>query len=148
MRGSSVMPGQRRDIERQLEQLPESFTAEKIREMHQQLSADVSKLKDTDMPRKEVEARLHAKHKTLAYSYPTLFFKTVRGEMDNHILDTLMELKRQVDEGQITSKRAKELVIDGAKRHVEGEAPRAPRPEKAPGGTVQEITLNCKVEDS
>lgn len=142
------MPGQRRDIERQLEQLPESFTAEEIKDMHQKLNADVSKLKGANIPQKEAEAQLHAKHKTLAYSYPTLFFKTVRGEMDNHIFDTLMNLKKKVDEGEITNKRAKELVIDGAKRHVEGEAPRAPKPEKTPGGSVQEITLKCKVEDS
>jgi len=138
------MPGQRREIERQLEQLPEHFTAEEIKAMHQKLTEDVAKLRGTN---KEVEAQLHAKHKTLAYSYPTLFFKTVRGEMDNHIFDTLMELKKKVDEGEITNKRAKELVVDGAKRHVEGEAPRAPKPEKTNGGTVQEITLNCKVEE-
>lgn len=112
------------------------------------LSADVAKLRGTNIPQKEVEAKLHAKHKTLAYSYPTLFFKTVRGEMDSHIFETLMNLKKKVDEGEITNKRAKELVIDGAKRHVEGEAPRAPKPERTAGGTVQEITLNCKVEDS
>ena len=142
------MPGQRREIERALQQLPESFTAEQIIHMHSDLSSDVLLLKKNKVPQKLAEARLHEKHKTLAYSYPTLFFKTVRGEMDQHIFDTLMNLKSKVDAGEINNKRAKELVIDGAKRHVEGEAPRAPKPELREGGTVQEITLKCKVEDT
>lgn len=141
------MPGQRREIERQLEKLPESFTAEEIKQMHNNLSSDVRMLKANNVPQKVLEANLHQKHKTLAYSYPTLFFKTVRGEMDQHIFDTLMNLKQKVDTGEINNKRAKELVIDGAKRHVEGEVPRAPKPEPKEGGTVQEITLKCKVEE-
>ena len=142
------MPGQRREIERALQQLPESFTAEQIIKMHSALSSDVLLLKKNKVPQKFAEARLHETHKTLAYSYPTLFFKTVRGEMDQHIFDTLMNLKSKVDAGEINNEKAKELVVDGAKRHVEGEAPRAPKPQKKEGGTVQEITLKCKVEDT
>lgn len=142
------MPGQRREIERQLEKLPESFTAEDIEKMYNDLNADIAFLKDKNIPQKLAEAELHKKHQTLAYSYPTIFFKTMRGEMDKHIFDTLIMLKRKVDAGEINNKVAKELVIDGAKRHVEGEAPRAPKAPKKEGGTVQEITLKCKVEDT
>lgn len=142
------MPGQRREIERQLEKLPESFTAEDIEKMYSDLRADVAFLRKQNTPQKVAEAELHKKHQTLAYSYPTIFFKTIRGEMDQHIFDTLLKLKRRVDSGEINDKKAKELVIDGAKRHVEGEAKRAPKAQKKEGGTVQEITLKCKVEDA
>ena len=67
--------------------------------------------------------------------------------MDQHIFDTLTNLKSKLDAGEINDTQAKELVIDGAKRHIEGEAPRAPK-EGTPGGTVQEINLKCKVDDS
>ena len=136
------MPGKRREIERQLQKLPESFTVEQIKEMHSLLAADVSR-------GGILEAELHRKHKTLAYSYPSLFFKTVRGEMDPHIFDTLMKLKQKVDDGEINNKRAKELVIDGARRHVEGEAPRVPKLKPAQGSkaNVQEINLKCKVDE-
>lgn len=142
------MPGQRREIERQLEKLPDSFTAQDIEKMYNDLSADVTFLKDKNIPQNVAEAELHKRHRTLAYSYPTIFFKTIRGEMDQHIFDTLIKLKRRVDAGEINDKAAKELVIDGAKRHVEGEAPRKIKAPKKEGGTVQEITLKCKVEDT
>lgn len=116
--------------------------------MHSDLNSDVLLLKKNKVPQKIAEARLHQKHKTLAYSYPTLFFKTVRGEMDQHIFDTLMSLKSKVDAGEINNRKAKELVIDGAKRHVAGEAPRAAKPESREGGTVQEIVIKCKPEDT
>lgn len=112
------------------------------------LSDDVRMLKHNGVPQGVLEANLHQKHKTLAYSYPTLFFKTVRGEMDQHIFDTLTNLKSKLDSGEINDAQAKEMVIDGAKRHVEGEAPRAPKKQGTPGGTVQEIHLKCKVDDS
>ena len=115
--------------------------------MYDNLKSDVALLKKKKVPQKLAEAELHKKHKTLAYSYPTIFFKTVRGEMDQHIFDTLIKLKRKFDDGEINNKTARELVVDGAKRHVEGEAPRAPRPPKKEGGLVQEINLRCRVED-
>lgn len=141
------MPGQRREIERKLKNLPDSFTAEEIEGMYAKLVADIALLKEKKVPQKVAEAELHKRHQTLAYSYPTIFFKAVRGEMNQHIFDTLIKLKRKIDIGEIDGKRAKELVIDGAKRHVEGEAPRAPKPSQREGGAVQEITLKCRVED-
>ncbi|CAM9256164.1 unnamed protein product [Sphacelaria rigidula] len=141
------MPGQRREIERKLEKLPESFTAEEIENMYKKLVADIALLEQQEVPQKVAEAELHKRHQTSAYSYPTIFFKAVRGEMDQHIFDTLIKLKRKFDSGEIDDKRAKELVIDGAKRHVEGEAPRAPKSAPKQGGSVQEITLKCRVED-
>lgn len=144
---STDMPGKRREIEQKLAKLPKSFTAEEINKMYMDLCADVNLPRDKNIPRQAYEAELHKKHQTLAYSYPNLFFKTVRGEMDKHIFDTLMKLKRRVDDGDIDDKRAKELVIDGARRHVEGEAPRVARPAPVEGGTVQEINLKCKVEE-
>lgn len=142
------MPGQRRDIERELEKLPDFFTTEEIQTMYKNLNEDVKKLKSSNVPFAEMEAQLHKTHKTLAYSYPTLFFKTVREEMDPHIFASMMKIKHQMDQGQISHKKAKELVIDGAKRHVEGEAPRMSKPQQEGSGQVQEIILQCKVDGS
>lgn len=140
------MPGQRKEIEKQLEKLPSSFTANDVNRMYEDLNKDVKFLKSKNIPMSQMEAELHKRHKTLAFSYPTLFFRVVRGEMDEHIFKSLMKLKRRVDEGEIDNTQAKKMVIDGARRYVEGCAPRVVRP-KTEGGTVQEINLKRRVED-
>ena len=140
------MPGQRREIERQLAELPESFNAGEIQKMYDKLVQDVNFMKQKGIPLATMESELHKRHKTLAFSYPTLFFRIVRGEMDEHIFRTLMGLKKKVDDGELTNERAKEMVIDSAKQQVDGEVPRMQRVKKE-GGTVQEINLKCRVED-
>jgi hypothetical protein len=129
--------------------LPDSFSADEITQMYEELETDVALLKQAGIPQKTAEARLHQKHKTLAYSYPTIFFKAVRGEMDRHIFDTLLKIKRQVEDGEVSNERAKELVIDGAKSHVEGDAPRLPisNPKHSTSSSVHEINIRCRVED-
>jgi len=140
------MPGQRREIERQIADLPKSFKAGEIQKMYDNLVKDVDRLKAQGLSVAKMEEQLHKDHKTIAFSYPTVFFRTVRGEMDPHIFKSIMCLKERVDRGEITDERAKELVIDGAKRQASGEFPRLER-EKKEGGTVQEINLKCRVED-
>lgn len=140
------MSKQRRDIENQLKALPESFKAGEIQNMYDKLVKDVDRLKAQGLSVVKIEEKLHKDHKIIAFSYPTVFFRTVRGEMDPHIFKSLMCLKERVDSGEITDERAKELVIDGAKRQVNGEFPRLAR-EKKEGGTVQEINMKCRVED-
>lgn len=139
------MPGQRRNIESQLEKLPESFSVEEIKQMYQDLNTDVNNFQH--IPQKKMEALLHDKHKILAYSYPSLFFKTVRREMDTEIFETMMNIKAKLDTGEIDSKRAKELVIDGARRQVDKNQPRKPKPTGGQELQVQEITLKCQVEE-
>lgn len=141
---------QRRQIEEHLNKLPESFTADEILRMYEALEQDVAFCKKNGIPQAAAETQLHQKHKTLAYSYPTIFFKALRGEMDKHIFNSLLNIKRQVEDGEVTDKRAKELVIDGAKRHVEGEAPRRPHPnsnQEQDPSRVQEINVRCQVEE-
>ena len=140
------MPGERREIERRLNELPESFTAGQIQQMYKDLVVDVNILTKQKVPLANIEAQLHKKHRVLAYSYPTLFFRVVRGEMDEHIFNTLMCLKKKVDDGEITNETAKERVIDGAKRQVQGLDPKMKRT-KTEGGIVQEINMKCRVED-
>lgn len=140
------MPGQRREIERQLTKLPESFAAKDIETMYNKLINDVRFLKSRGVSLHEMESELHKKHKTLSFSYPTMFFKTVRGEMDEHMFKTLIKLKGRVDSGELTNVRAKELVIDEAKHQVEGGAPRPVRPKKE-GGTVQEINIKRRIDE-
>lgn len=109
--------------------------------MHSLLCADVE---EGAIPEEE----LHRKHRMLAFSYPNLFFKTVRKEMDPRIFKELLKLKQMVDDGEIDNNRAKELVIDGAKRHVEEGVRRTISTKHPLGGeTVHEINLRCKVED-
>lgn len=141
------MAGQRREIETQLKELPESFTADQIKSMCEALEQDVEKLQKTGMPREKAESLLHHKHKTLAFSYPTMFFKIVRGEMDKHIFETLLKIKERMESGEVNDEKAKELVIDGAKRHVEGAAPRLPPRRNTEGSEVHEITMKCRADE-
>lgn len=144
------MSGQRREIEDKLKSLPDSFTADEIETMYANLvnDADYKQLRKTTThnSRLAIETRLHKKHEMLAYSYPTIFFKTVRNEMDPHILKSLMDIKRKMEKGELTDEGAKRAVIDGAKAHVMSD-PNRPKRVTQPGSTVQEITVKCKVED-
>lgn len=137
------MPGQRRAIENQLNSLPESFTAKEIKCMYNALQADIGHIKEAERNPVDMEAYLHRRHKKLSFAYPTIFFRTVRGEMDQHIFGSLMALKARVDSGEIDDARAKEIVVDSARRHVEGAAPRAPRKE---GGEVHEVIVRRRLE--
>ena len=140
------MSGQRKDIEDKLKSLPESFSADQIEEMYSALVKDIKFMKLQGKNKAIIESQLHQKHETLAYSYPTIFFKTMRGEMDPHIFKSLMEIKRKMEKGEISQEGARRAVIDGAKAHVMSN-PDRPKRVIEPGSTVQEITLKCRVED-
>lgn len=144
------MPGgQRAGIENQLKQLPKSYTTAEISAMYVGLRADVDRFRASGVPQALVEQRLHSKHKTLAFAYPALFFKVVKGEMSEYMFTKVMEIKQDLDQGKITQEQARDLVVDNAKRHVEGAAPRPARPStNEPGTAVQEVVIRTQVDEN
>jgi len=140
--------GQRREIEQQLRTLPKSFSSAEISDMYRNLRADVERLQGSGVPQRLIEQRLHDKHKTLAFAYPSLFFKALRGELSEFMFESILRIKQSLDEGSITQSQARDMVVDNAKRHTEGAAPRPARPDPAaPGTAVQEITMRAQVDE-
>ncbi|CAN0246184.1 unnamed protein product [Ectocarpus sp. 6 AP-2014] len=127
--------------------LPESFVSSTISEMYAALERDIQliKSKSPGMTQKQMEIVLHQRHKKLAFSYPSLFFKIVRGEVDPAMLASLLSLKQRLDERDVSLDDARNRVIDYAKIQIE-ETRGKPRARKAkPAGTVvQELSFKCK----
>lgn len=140
------MPGQRKEIESKLDALPETFSADEIESMYTSLLRDVHLLKTQGKNQRHIESQLHLKHEKLAFSYPTIFFKTMRGEMNPHIFKSLMDIKRKMEKGELTDDGARRAVIDGAKAHIDSN-PVRPKRVTQPGSTVQELTVQCRLED-
>lgn len=141
--------GQRADIERQLKQLPASFTSAEITSMYRSLRADAERFKNDGVPQAVIEQRLHSRHKVLAFAYPTLFFRVVKGEMSEYMFTTAMQIKQRLDSGEITQEQAKDLVVDSAKRHIEGAAPRPSRlVNNGAGSASQEVLIHAHVDDN
>ena len=130
--------------------LPESHGASAISDMCADLEKDIQfiKTKYPVMNQKRMEMMLHHKHKKLAFSYPGLFFKVVRGEVDMGMVQALLKLKEDLDDNSISLADARNRVIDSAKRQIE-ETGNKPRVKKAkpPGTVVQELSFKCKPED-
>lgn len=138
--------GQRGPIEQDIKALPKKISADELSRVHRELKRDLEKLqKRRSLTQQSIERVLHSKHKKLSYGQPSIFFKTVRGELDDNMFKT-MDVKRRVESGEIDDRRARELVIDSAKEMIANYPNRVKKP--APeGSTVQEITMKCKVED-
>lgn len=131
--------------------LPRSFVSGKISQMYDDLEDDIKRV-TTESPtinQKQLEIMLHRRHKQLAFSYPSLFFKIVRGEVDPVMMRSLLNLKEKLDEDQLSLEEARNRVIDCAKSQIEDTKDR-PRVKKAkpPGTVVQELSFSCKPEDS
>lgn len=135
---------QRADIERQLKQLPPSFTSAEITLMYRNLRQDAEKLKAEGVPQHVAEQRLHHRHKLLAFAYPALFFKVAKGEMSEYMFATCMGIKQRLDSGDISQAKARELVVDSAKKHIEGAAARPTRAGEATSS--QEVVLRARVD--
>lgn len=115
--------------------------------MYHTLRKDVEKLKTEGVPQAAAERMLHSRHKLLAFSYPTLFFKVVKGEMSEHIFTTSMTIKQRLDSGDISQEEARDLIVDSAKKHIGGVAPRPARPDGSQsGGSAQEIVIHAQVD--
>ena len=125
--------------------LPESFSSSEIRLMIKELQADIAILDTRPSPPtvEQKELILHKKHSTLAISYPLLFHRSIRGAIDESMLDQLLTLKALKDAGGVNEERARELVVDGAREAIEmGRGRRVMRPE--PG---QSTTLSLRYDE-
>ncbi len=144
------MPKKNKDIQQiknDIKKLPLTMSSNEIVRMYCELKKDMVDVKSRgDMSPQQAEQFLHNKHKTLALSYPTMFFKTVRGEMDSNMFFYMMSLKKKVDEGQISNEQAKNSVVDGIKASIEKNGP-TPKKEEKPDRTVTEFTAMVKPED-
>ena len=131
--------------------LPQKFGSRQISDMHADLQKDMDLIKAAcpTMGQKQMEMMLHQKHKEFAFSYPGLFFKIVRGEVDSEMLKSLLKLKENLDENNISLDTARNRVIDCAKSQIEetGGRPRVKKV-KAPGTVVQELSFKCRPDDS
>lgn len=146
------MVDHRKQVEDYIENdLPLSNESSKISSMHSDVEADLELLKKRSprMSQKSIETVLHQKHKKFSYSYPGLFFKTVRGEIDKTMLHSLLDLKASLDENKMSLDSARNRVIDCAKKDIDANktTPRAKR-EKPPGTVVQELSFKCKPDES
>ena len=134
-------------IQNDIKKLPDQMSSNDIVRMYCELKKDMIDLKNRgDMSPKQIEQFLHNKHKILALSYPTVFFKTIRGEMDSNMFFYMMSLKKKVDEGKISNEEAKNHVVDGIKKSIEKNGP-TPKKTQQPGQSVTEFTTMVKPDD-
>ena len=140
------MSGQRRQIEEGLKGLPPKYSVDEINIMYNDLIADMVTMKRQNKSQHYMERSLYNKHKKLSYGLPGMFFKIVRGELNQTIFRKSMDIKDAVDKGLITQNDAKRAIIDTAKHQIEN-SPGRVKKEAAPGSTVQEVTFQCKLEE-
>ena len=129
-----------------LSNLPKSFSTDDIVRMYCEMKKDMTDMVNRKIPVQIMEKELHNKHKTLALAYPTIFFKTVRGEMDPRMFFYMMQLKKKVDNGELSTDDAKNGVIDAVKRKIEKDGP-TPKKEVQPGQSTTEFTTQVKMDD-
>jgi len=140
------MSGQRRQIEEDLKGLPPKYSVDEINLMYNALIVDMVTMKRQNKSQQYMERYLHTKHKKLSYGLPGMFFKIVRGELNQEMFRKSMDIKDAVDKGLITQNDAKRAIIDAAKKQIENN-PSRPKKEAAPGSSVQEATFQCKLEE-
>ncbi|CAM9096752.1 unnamed protein product [Ectocarpus sp. 12 AP-2014] len=148
------MGSHREDVEDYIHNnLPEHFGSGTISDMYTDLEKDIRliKTRSPTMSQKKMEMMLHQRHKRLAFSYPSLFFRIVRGEVDQEMLASLLTLKQRLDENEMSLADARNRVIDCAKNQIDstrGQPRPSKKKDKAPGTVVQELSFKCKPEDS
>lgn len=146
------MADHRQQVEQYIKnELPDRFGSGTISDMYADLQKDMAfiRAKSPGMDKKKMEMLLHQKHRKLAFSYPGLFFRIVRGEVNPEMLKSLLKLKESLDGNDIGLDDARNRVIDCAKKQIE-ETSGKPRTKKtkAPGTVVQELSFKCKPDDS
>lgn len=138
------MSGPKQEIQDYIQnELPANFSADEIEEMYQAVLSDVTLLKKAPgMNERKMGMILQQKHKTFAFAYPSIFFKTIKGELDPEMLKSVLSLKKKLDTNEITLDQARMGVMDRAKEDIERN-PKESRPQK-PRGDVQEMTVLCR----
>lgn len=143
------MSGPKEEIENYISrELPANFSSDEIREMYEAVVKDVTLLKKAPgMNDSKMGMICQQKHKRFAFSYPGLFFKTLKGELDPEMLKSMLELKKKLDTDQISLDEARNGVIDGAKEDIKKNPVETRKKKVHPKGTVvQELNIKCKPE--
>lgn len=138
---------QRKGIEDDISKLPERFSAREILVMYDALRKDMTSMKARGVSQKKMEVDLHSKHKTLSFSYPTTFFKIVRGEMSHDMFLKTMFMKHQFDKGHISKEDAQKRIIDHVTEHIKNNPNRPVRKPVKSEIPSQEFVFNRQVED-
>ena len=140
----------RKEIETQIQKLPEKCSAGEIEDMYNALKIDLTKLqKIPGMTQSKILSLLCHKHKKFQFGYPGIFAKTLRGELDEESFKSMLDIKTRLDFGDIDMDTARNQVIDGAKKKI-SKNPKESRPQKIQpkGSVVQELKFSAKPDDS
>ena len=144
------MSGPKEEIENYINrELPANFTSDDIMNMYEDLEKDIILLKKAPgMNDSKMGMICQQKHKKFAFSYPVLFFKVLKGELNQDTLKKILKIKSQMDEKEISLNKARNRIIDGAKEEIK-QNPIETRKKKvhSDGSVVQEMEIKCKVED-
>lgn len=144
------MAGPNQEIQDYIQrELPANFSSDEIEDMYEAVEKDISLLKKAPgMNESKMGMILQQKHKRFAFSYPVLFFKTLKGELDPVMFKNMLGIKKKLDTNEITLDQARNGVIDGAKEDIKNN-PVETRKKKvhAEGTVVHELNLKCKPED-
>ena len=127
--------------------LPESFFSCKISEMYDDLQQDICQFRtrSPDLSQNRLEMMLHQRHEKLAFSYPGLFFRIVRGEVDPVMLNSLLKLEENLADNNVTLGTARNRVIDCAKSLIDETKDQPKKAKsKAAGIVVQELSFRCR----
>ncbi|AAR26832.1 FirrV-1-A8 [Feldmannia irregularis virus a] len=130
-------------VKREISNLPGSFTSEEIDRMHSDLIKDMEAYRGHP----HFDTVMCARHKTLAFSYPSLFYKTIKGDMEPHLLRSILHIKHLLDTGKISQDRAREMVVDGAKKQIEASQKTKNKSAAASGGAEQAFAIKCQVDE-
>jgi hypothetical protein len=108
-------------LQRDIDDLPDSFTSEEIMTMYHALDADATSLRNNDACQTigQLQSVLYKRHKPFAMSYPFVFTKACRGEMNERIFQTVLHVKKEIDEGKLSTRAGMEKIVDAAKEHVD-----------------------------
>ncbi len=142
------MSGPKEEIEKYIKnELPDKFSSADIKDMYDSLVKDMVLLrKAPGMTDSRMGLVLQQKHKVLMFAFPSIYFKTIKGEMKPDMLRSMLELKKKLDNNEISLDEARMGVIDGAKEDIK-KNPKESRPQK-PKGDVQEMTVLVQTDGS
>ena len=144
------MSGPKEEIESYIKnELPANFTSDEIMDMYENLQKDITQLKKAPgMNDSKMGMICQQKHKKFAFSYPVLFFRSLKGELNPETLKKILKIKSQMDDKEISLDKARNRIIDGAKEEIK-QNPIETRKKKAhaKGSVVQEMEIKCRVED-
>jgi len=93
------MSGPKEEIESYIKnELPANFTSDEIMDM-ENLQKDITQLRRVvGMTDAKLGMICQQNHKKFAFSYPVLFFRSLKGELNPETLKKILKIKSQMDE--------------------------------------------------